>query len=174
MRQLTDVQRLQRFVKAVAAETSARTHVYFTGGASAVLVGWRATTVDVDIKMVPERGEILRAIPRLKESLEINVELASPGDFIPELADWESRSVFIADDGSVSFYHYDFYAQCLAKIERGHTRDAEDVREMMARGLVEPERLLRFYGEIESGLYRYPAIDPPSFRRAVEEMIKPR
>lgn len=61
-----------------------------------MLIGWRETTIDVDIKLVPERDEILRAIPRLKENLEINVELASPGDFIPELPDWQSRSAFIA------------------------------------------------------------------------------
>jgi hypothetical protein len=114
----------------------------------------------------------LRAIPRLKESLEINVELASPGDFIPELPGWEGRSTFIATEARVSFYHYDFYAQCLAKIERRHSRDVGDVREMITRGLVEPDRVLRLFDEIEPELYRYPAIDPGSFRRAVEEMIK--
>ena len=38
---------------------------------------------------------------------------------------------------------------------------------MVRRRLVRPEDLLRFYEEIEPALYRYPAIDPPSFRRAV-------
>ncbi len=159
-------------MKAVGAEAPRSTRVYFTGGASAVLLGWRETTIDVDIKIVPERDQILRAIPRLKESLEINVELASPGDFIPELPGWESRSPFVTREGGVSFYHYDFYAQSLAKIERSHMRDVEDVREMMARGLIEPDRVLRFFDKIEPELYRYPAIDPRSFRRAVQEMMK--
>ena len=43
-----------------------------------------------------------------------------------------------------------------------------DVREMLARGLIDAEDLLARLGEIEPHLYRYPAIDPPSFRRAVE------
>ena len=172
MRRLTDAQRLRRFMKAVGAEAQGSARVYFTGGATAVLLGWRATTIDIDIKIVPECDEILRAIPRLKESLEINVELASPGDFIPELSGWESRSLFVATEGRVSFYHYDLYAQSLAKIERSHARDVEDVREMMARGLIEPDRVLRLFEEIEPELYRYPAIDPRSFRRAVEEMVK--
>jgi hypothetical protein len=34
---------------------------------------------------------------------------------------------------------------------------------------VRREDLLRYYEEIAPALYRYPAIDPPSFRRAVEE-----
>ncbi len=171
MRPLTDSERLGRFMKAIGAEASSSTRVYFTGGASAVLLGWRATTIDVDIKIVPERDEILRAIPKLKESLEINVELASPADFIPELPGWEGRSRFVATEGRVSFYHYDFYAQVLSKIERSHARDVEDVRQMMARGLVEPQRLLEFFAQIDPVLYRYPAIDSASFRRAVEEMI---
>ena len=173
MRRLTDAQRLRGFMEAAGAEARTTTRIYFTGGATAVLLGWRATTIDVDIKMVPECDEILRAIPQLKETLEINVELASPGDFIPELPGWESRSLFVATEGRVSFYHYDFYAQSLAKVERSHMRDVEDVREMIARGLIEPDRVLRFFNEIEPQLYRYPAIDPRSFRRAVEEILKP-
>jgi hypothetical protein len=57
--------------------------VYLVGGATAVLLGWRATTIDVDLVMRPEDDTLLRAIPGLKEELQVNVELASPLDFIP-------------------------------------------------------------------------------------------
>jgi hypothetical protein len=172
VRQLTDAARLQRFMRSLGEAARDYLRVYFTGGASAVIIGWRGTTVDVDLKMVPEQDAVLRAIPKLKEDLEINVELASPGDFIPELPGWESRSPFVRTDGRASFYHYDFYAQCLAKIERSHARDLNDIHEMMARGLVQPERLLEFFDQIEPQLYRYPAIDARSFRRAVEEIAR--
>jgi hypothetical protein len=33
---------------------------------------------------------------------------AAPSHFIPELPGWETRSLFIAREGLVSFYHYDF------------------------------------------------------------------
>jgi len=59
-------------------------------------------------------------------------------------------------------------AQALAKLERGHDRDLDDADEMLRRGLVERERLLELFAEIEPELYRFPAIDPPSFRRRVE------
>ncbi len=173
MRQLTDAERLQRFMRSLGEAARNHLRVYFTGGASAVLIGWRASTIDVDIKIAPDDDVVLRAIPRIKEDLEINVELASPNDFIPDLAGWERRSPFVGTEGRVSFYHFDFYAQCLAKIERSHARDLEDVREMIARGLVEPKRLLEFFGEIEPLLYRYPAIDPRAFRRAVEALVTP-
>ena len=171
MRQLTDLERLRRFMAAIGAEARQSSRIYFTGGATALLLGWRSTTVDVDIEIVPERDEILRSIPALKDSLQINVELASPSHFIPELPGWQGRSPFIATEGKVSFYQYDLYAQCLAKIERGHARDLADVGEMMSRGLVKPDELLRLFEQIETQLYRYPAIDPPSFRRAVENVV---
>ena len=73
--------------------------------------------------------------------------------------------------GSVTFLHYDLYAQALAKLERGHDRDLDDVREMLARGLVEPDRLAAFFAEIEPELFRFPAIDPASFRHRVEHAL---
>lgn len=74
--------------------------------------------------------------------------------------------------GMARQHDYDLYAQALAKIERGHAQDLEDVREIMRRGLIEPARALGYFQEIEAHLYRYPAIHPPSFRRAVIEMLQ--
>jgi hypothetical protein len=171
MRELTDADRLRRFMQALGAEAESETRVYLTGGATAVLLGWRATTIDADIVMVPESDRLLRAIPRLKETLRMNVELASPAHFIPELPGWADRSPFITREGMASFFHYDLYAQALSKIERGHVQDRRDVSEMLRRGLVEPARLRELFGQIAPKLYLYPAIDPPSFRRAVEAAL---
>jgi hypothetical protein len=118
--------------------------------------------------MVPDRDEVLRAIPRLKEEPQVNVELASPEQFIPELPGWKERSLFITQERRISFYHYDLYAQALSKIERGHERDLADVREMLRRGLIQAPELRRLFDAIEPNLFRYPAIDPKSFRAAVE------
>jgi len=172
MRQLTDGDRIRQFMRALGAEAEQDTRVYFTGGATAVLVGWRAMTIDVDLRLFPETDRLLQALPRLKEQLHMNLELASPADFIPELPGWESRSVSIAREGHITFYHYDFYAQALAKIERGHRQDLEDVRQMIQRGLVEPDRLRRHFDDMAPLLYRYPAIDPRSFRQALEDMLR--
>ena len=146
--------------------------VYLTGGATAVLLEWRDTTVDIDIKILPEDDRVLRVIPELKEKLGINVELAAPSDFIPPLPGWEERSLFIAREGTLFFHHYDFYAQCLAKIERGHRKDEIDVRRMIESGLVRPERLRELFEAIFPELYRYPAIDPASFRQAVMQQLQ--
>lgn len=78
MRRLADANRIQRFMKELGRAARCDITVYLAGGATAVLKGWRPTTIDVDIKMVPERDEVLRAMPNLKQSLELNIELASP------------------------------------------------------------------------------------------------
>ena len=172
MRSLADAERVRVFLRALGREAEGEISLYLTGGASAVLEGWRSSTIDVDIKLVPEADRLYRAIPALKESLQLNVELAAPSDFIPELAGWRERSPFVLREGRLSCHHYDFYSQALAKIERGHAQDGGDVSEMIARGLVEKTRLLAFFGELSPRLYRYPAIDPDSFRRAVEEAVR--
>ena len=172
MRRLVDEPTLRRFMQTLGGEAEKDVRLYFTGGATAVLLGWRGSTVDVDIKIDPETDRLFRALPRLKETLEINIELASPDHFIPELAGWQERSLFVAREGRLSFYHYDLYAQALSKLERGHAQDLADVRQMVERGLVDPAELLQCFAEIEPRLYRYPAIDGTSFRRAVEELVR--
>jgi hypothetical protein len=173
MRALADAERLKAFMRALGAEATEEGRVYLTGGATAVLLGFRKATLDADILMVPEADSLYRALPRLKESLDLNIELASPAHFIPELPGWQERSAFIAREGRLSFYHYDFYAQALAKIERGHAQDAADVSEMLRRGLIVPARVKELFEQIEPWLHRYPAIDPPSFRAAVEAALRP-
>ena len=75
--------------------------------------------------------------------------------------------------GGLSFYHFDFVAQALAKVERAHARDLADVAAMIERGLVEPDNALAHFDAIEPELYRFPAIDAPTFRRRVEETFGP-
>jgi hypothetical protein len=172
MRGLADAERLRRFLRELAREADADAAVYLTGGATAVLLGWRDSTIDADILIVPELDSLYRALPRLKEELQINVEIASPAHFIPELPEWRARSLFIEQAGRVSYYHYDPYSQALAKIERGHAKDLGDVAQLLARGLVDPEQLRTLFGAIEPRLYRFPAVDPVSFRRRLDGALR--
>lgn len=173
MRELADATRIERFMRELGQAVRVEGHVYLTGGATAVLHGWRQTTIDVDIKLIPDRDEILREIPRLKERLNLNVELAAPSDFIPLPQGWEDRSPLIRREGSLSFHHFDPVAQALSKVERGHDQDIRDVREMVAVGLVNPAEALIQFKAIEPELFRFPAIDPHSFRQAVEDLFAP-
>jgi hypothetical protein len=169
VRELADAQRIREFMRSLGAAANEDADVYFTGGATAVLIGWRSTTIDVDVKFVPDRDALLRALPAIKDELRINIELASPADFIPLPEGWAERSLSIQREGALSFHHFDPYAQALAKIERAHDRDLGDVKALIEAGLVDPARALELFAQIEPELYRFPAIDPAAFRRSVEE-----
>jgi uncharacterized nucleotidyltransferase DUF6036 len=172
VRELADADRIRRFMGALGRAAEEDTDVYFTGGATAVLLGWRPSTIDVDVLFRPEQDALLRALPALKDELRINVELASPLDFIPVPAGWEDRSLFAGREGRLTFRHFDPYGQALAKLERAHVHDLEDVDMMLDRGLVDPGQALVYLDEIEPNLYRYPAIDAASFRRRAEAALR--
>jgi hypothetical protein len=167
-----DAEKVRRLLAEISRRAGGPGSVYLTGGATAALFGWRARTVDVDLKLDPEPPGVFEAIARLKDELDLNVELASPDDFIPALPDWRERSVPIDAPGPVRFYHYDLRGQALAKIERGHARDLADVRAMLRASLVRPEELERAFVTLEPGLIRYPGLDAATFRRKLEEFLR--
>lgn len=159
-------------MEALGSRVSGSARVYLTGGATAVMHGWRPNTVDIDVKFIPDADEIYRQLPLLKEELQINIELAAPSDFIPELPGWEDRSIYIGSKGKLHFYHFDPYSQALAKIERGHTQDQADVRSLFLNNLILPDELLRLFEAIKPDLYRYPAIDPAAFEKSVRSVVE--
>lgn len=85
MRSTIDPEKIERLMEILGREARGSGSVYFTGGASALLIGWRSSTVDIDIRLDPEPPGIFQAIAKLKQELNINIELASPQDFLPPL-----------------------------------------------------------------------------------------
>jgi hypothetical protein len=158
------VRALARELSRVAREP---TTLYLTGGATAVIEGWRASTVDVDLRLEPEADELLRRIAKAKNELDINIELVSPPDFVPELPGWRERSPFVFEEGRIVVRHFDPYSQALAKVERGFEQDLADVRAMLESGLIDSQRALELFEEVESQLFRYPAIDADTLRAKV-------
>ncbi|REJ73474.1 MAG: hypothetical protein DWQ36_02720 [Acidobacteria bacterium] len=169
---LTTAAKLEEFLRELGRSCTTPGHVYLVGGATAVREGWRETTVNVDLELVPEHDEALRAIHRLKDELAVNVELASPDHFIPEVPGWRERSRLVGRYGPLTVSHYDPYSQVLAKLERSHAKDLRDASAMVRSGLVDAGRLLAMLAEIEPELYRYPALDGRTFRRSVERFVE--
>jgi hypothetical protein len=100
--------------------------------------------------------------------------LAAPDDFIPALPDWKERSRFIATEGRIEFRHYDFYAQALAKVERGHVQDVADVQAMFKQGLISAPQLRTLFEAIRPHFDRYPAVDVDSLAGNLEETLRRR
>ena len=169
--QILTKEKLLRFLDKLGASARSSGTCFITGGGSALLLGWRETTIDIDLKFDPEPTGVFEAIPGLKRTLQIHVELAAPSDFLPPLKEWRERSRFIGKYGQLEVYHYDFVSQSLSKLERGHTKDLLDVTEMLRRKLVTPEELLAHLEAIRPEINRYPAVDEESFVRRVKEFL---
>jgi len=146
--------------------------MYLTGGATAVLEGWRASTVDIDVRFEPDSDEALTRIRDLKNELSVNVELASPLDFLPPLPGWQQRSRFLFREGNLEVFDFDLYSQALSKLERGFDLDLEDVASMVRSGQVEPKALLELFEAIEPELFRFPAVDPATLRKSVTSLLQ--
>ncbi len=171
MRSNVDPQKIEQLMEALGKEARGSGCIYFTGGVSALLIGWRGSTVDVDIRLDPEPLGIFQAIAKLKQELNINIELASPQDFLPPLPGWSDRSVFIGKRGQISFYHYDFTAQALAKLSRGFDRDIKDVEAMYERKLFSLSKLRDCFEAIVPEIIRFPSLNADVLRSRVENFI---
>jgi len=171
MRGSINVEKIRRLMRDLDAAVRSPGRVYFTGGVTAVLLGWRETTLDIDLKADPEPLGFFESVPKLKNTIDINLELASPDDFVPALPEWRERSVLIERRDHIEFFHYDFYAQALSKIERWYDRDRGDVMRMIEDGLVQREKLRELFSAVEPKLIRYPAIDPESLRDRVNRIV---
>ncbi len=167
VRHSVDDPKIRALMAEIGRAATSPGRVYLVGGATAVLLGFRERTIDIDLKLDPEPGAVFEAIAVLKERLSLNVELASPDQFVPALPGWQERSLFIERMGPVEFFHYDPYGQALAKIERGHETDGIDVQSMIETGLVDPKKLRDLLHQVKDQLIRFPAVDA---RRLLEDV----
>lgn len=171
MREPADAEQVRRLAVELGRVVPPGMKMYLTGGATAVLEGWRASTVDIDVRFEPESDEPLRRIAGLKEELKLNVELASPLDFLPELPGWRERSRFRFREGNLEVFDFDLYSQALSKLERRFPLDLEDVANMIESGELEPKKLLELFEGIEGELFRFPAVSSRALRTSVESLV---
>lgn len=167
MRGDADRDRIEKLLITLGRRIQAPHTLYLAGGASAVIEGWRASTLDVDLRPEPDSDEILHALSELKEDLDINLEPASPLDFLPAVSGWRDRSPYIGQYGRVQVRHMDFRLQALAKLERASDQDLQDAQAIVQHGLATPRELRAALDEMQRGLFRFPAVDVPSFRQRV-------
>lgn len=147
MRADADRARVRRLLRELGRHGRSGDRIYVSGGTSAIEIGWREFTQDVDVRIESEDDEpLLRAIAALKDHLDLNVELASPLDFLPEPAGWRERSPYIGRYGNVEA--------------------------MLARGLTSVEAINSTFTAVEPGLYRFPAIDARGLGEPVESFAR--
>jgi hypothetical protein len=172
VRGAADSERIGALARELGRVVAPGTRMYLTGGATAVLEGWRESTADVAIRFEPDSDTALRRIGELKEQLSVNVELASPLDFLPPLPGWRDRSRFRLREGNLEVFDFDPYSQALSKLQRGFELDLDDVRSMVESEQVSPKVLQGLFDAIEDELFRFPAVDPKSLNAAVDSLAR--
>jgi hypothetical protein len=114
--------------------------IYLVGGTIAVDRGLRELTLDVDYAVASDDPlaieEFERLIPQLKNDLDINLEPASPADFLPVPRGVLELSPYVRTVGPVMVYHYDLPTTVLSKVARGAERDLHDVEALVRVGAV--------------------------------------
>ena len=95
--------------------------LFLDGGSMLVYQGYRIELTSGD------DGEFIQALRATQRLITLNVEAASPADFIPLPQGWRERSTFLTREGGLTIYAFDPLSTALAKIERSQQRDSDDV-----------------------------------------------
>ena len=172
MREEITRQRLNLLMKELAQRAPRRGsyRVYFVGGGTAVYLGWRSSSIDVDL--YSDQEVVFRNIQEIKERLNINIEFARPEDFVPPLKGTADRHVFIDTVGTITFCHYDPCAQLLSKVVRGFQRDLDDAKKFIDSGMVDPREFRSLVAAIPDSAYaRYPSLSRGGVENAVETFL---
>ena len=169
MRQRTDRQRIELFLQRLGRVFTKPGRLYLVGGTTMVYEGLRQQTLDIDISFEvanEDHSAFVAAVRGLKESLSLNIEEASPADFIPLPSGYKERSQFIGRYEQLDVFHYDLYSTALSKIERGTESDFADVLLLLQSGRLDLSKLSESFDEI---MPRYATDslkqDPVEFRR---------
>lgn len=140
MRQRADRVRIRRFLEALGRRLRHPVRFYLVGGAVLIDLGLRAATLDIDYVAVPDDphadADLEQAIRALKHELDINVEPASPGDFLPVPSWVLDQSPFIGQYGSLFVYYYHLPSLVLGKAARGLEHDFADAEALVRSGVV--------------------------------------
>ncbi len=167
MRPNVNKQRIEQFLRNPARSYHKPGRIYLVGGAALVHAGVRTdATQDIDLTInAADEDALSEAIRQLKDSMRINVKFASPADFMPLPPQWEMHARYIGRYGSLDVFYFDFYSIALSKIQRGSTRDINDVRLLLQQGYIDLQGLDEAYQAVLSqvGKRPYNRLDPRQF-----------
>lgn len=168
-------ERIEHFLRELGKRYRGGGRLYLVGGTQMVFAGFRGQTEDIDytVQLEGDHQGFTAAVRSLIRELNISVEPAGPGDFIPLPGGWEERSRFIGRYGQLDVYTFDPVSTALAKIERGSSRDIDDVLALLRRGIVSISELQTAFDEIVPRLETESLrVDESDFRRKFEALLR--
>ncbi len=167
--------RIDHFLRLLGQRYRGTGRLYLVGGTQMVYAGFRLQTDDIayTVQLEGDDQEFTTAVRSLIRELRISVEPAGPGDFIPLPTGWEERSRFIGRYGRLDVYTFDPISTALSKIERGSSRDIDDVLALLRRGLISvPELEVAFEAILPRLETESLRVDEVDFRRKFEGFLQ--
>ena len=139
-------------------------------------LGLRSATLDVDYDADADDPAALEdlelAIRALKNVLDINVEPASPGNFLPVSPNVRARSRYVGRFGSLSVYYYHLPSLVIAKAARGYEQDLDDAEQLIRTAEVTWPEIDEAWAEMRArptGWLRY---EPDDVQRRLDVLRK--
>lgn len=168
--------RIDRFLRRLGQVFRGQGRLYLVGGSLMVFQGYRPLTQDVDYMVQLIAGDdqdFTSALRQVQREINLNMERASPGDFIPLPRGWQDRSPFLGRYGSLEVFAFDPLSTALSKIERGLERDIADVLALLRAGQFSVAQLVEAFDEIAPRLEReaIPRVQESDFRRKLAAFI---
>lgn len=109
----------------------------------------------------------------LRDELGLNIEFASPDQFIPVLAGWPDRSPFVERVADTTYRHFEYLAQALAKTSRQVAHDRADVLALVDRSLVSGADVWAYLRAVEEQLHRYPQVRAAQLAQKIRDLLGP-
>ncbi len=167
-----DSEKLIEFLTRLGARFRQPGTVYLVGGSSLLLVEAKKSTYDIDLKFevaVEYHTEFLNCLRQIRREMDIDVEEASPDQFLPLPGGYEDRRRFVGRYGVLDVFHFDFYSVALGKIQRGNDKDYTDVFNMIRAGVIEFDMLEQYFNEVLPKMEAHSLrADPDKFKRKFE------
>ncbi len=157
---------IEKFLTALGKTYRKPGRIYLAGGAALVHMGLRSgSTLDDMVIEAAKEDEMVMAIRRLVDQMQINIEFSSPADFIPIPAQWMVHAKYIGRYGKIDAFYFDFYSLALSKISRGSDRDLIDVKLLVQQKVIMLDGLDAAYNEVLPRIGKRPYInlDPQKF-----------
>jgi len=156
MRQRVGQQEIEQFLVQVG-RTRLPGRLYLVGGAAMVHRGIRpGQTLDIGIQITVDPANLTAQVAQLKQQLNMNIEFASPADFMPLPAQWETRSQFIKRYGQVDTFYFDWYSIAISKMQRANRQDVVDVQLLVRQGFLDLAELDYLYQDVLGKIGRPP------------------
>jgi hypothetical protein len=169
-------ERIDAFLHELGRRFTGRGALYLAGGSMLVYAGFRPRTIDVDYRVELTAGDdtqFIQALRAAQRLVNLNIEPASPADFIPLPSGWRERSRFLTQERGLAIYAFDLLSTALSKIERGQERDIEDVLALCHTGAIGVKQILQAFDEIAPRIETeaLPRITEQDFRRKIEAFM---